>query len=1039
MKIQSVDFNSSPSIWQVLHRVDHLFGQPLAWSERLEAITDALIDELEVEAIWLLTVAPLPVAACGTVRTPLGMAPQAKVRLLDTAPPFAKNLSASSTILRRVLNGGKLHIFDPQADGRPTIDADLGDILFGIFEKLPSVIIPLIANDQPVGALIFGSQDPQKFFSAENTQQLYSHLGEHLGTNLRNVHLVEQSQRHNNVLQTLNLIAQTITSSLDIDEVIERTMTGINDLLEVEAGSLLLVDKNRHDIFFKMTLRGENKQITSHRLQLGEGIAGWVIHQNKPAISNNPDTDKRFSRKIDQAIGFSTKTVLCVPLMVQGAPLGALEVLNKRMGPFNEADQELLMSMAASLGIALQNANLYEEAKERARRNEIINQITTAINTAHGLGDMGRFIFDQLGRLLPFDHLSLSLLDDARENLKQWLLTEHGNVESKAVIPLTNSSLAEIIATQKAQLYKNISDETAPLSPYLDNRILQEDGIATKISVPLITKKLPYGSLNIGSRQSNAYGPTELRLLDELAPQLAVAIEKSRLIDMMEQRTTELKRLNHLSEMLVSTTDISLIVESTLNTLPRLLPGDIQGLLVAGEEGAYLGLVTPYDFAHTNQVVQEIQTVFNELREGDRSLEIIYTKHLAGNMPVASNWEPALVSHLPILTRLGPIGVIYIAVGQSQYINDEIWRTFSLIASQIAAAVENARLFQQIEQEKARLAAILSSSTDAVLVVNRKGQIVLDNPTAWQVMGVEESQGGKMLSSSTRNEALIELFERALTGDVPTGEIPVIDGRTFYANLSPVVVGNNGIIGSVATMQDVSHFKELNQLKTDFVNSVSHDLRSPLSGILIATHLLPQMGDLNESQLELIETIENRVNGISELIDSLLDVGKIEAGIDMEMEKCNLNDIVDEIAVSLTPQAVDKQIDLTWNLPKKQLWVLANPIRLKQVIHNLTNNAIKYTPNGGQVTIKVKQHADENRIQVNDTGMGIPAADQPHIFEKFYRVRGEHVAGIKGTGLGLAITKGIVEKHHGRIWLESVFGEGSAFTVALPDYAPFET
>jgi signal transduction histidine kinase len=233
-------------------------------------------------------------------------------------------------------------------------------------------------------------------------------------------------------------------------------------------------------------------------------------------------------------------------------------------------------------------------------------------------------------------------------------------------------------------------------------------------------------------------------------------------------------------------------------------------------------------------------------------------------------------------------------------------------------------------------------------------------------------------------------------------------------------------------MQDVSHFKELNQLKTDFVNSVSHDLRSPLSGILIATHLMPELGEVNKSQTELLTTIENRVNTMSHLIDDLLDVSKIEAGIDMELAPQILAPLVEQVVTSLIPQAQKKSINLNYHTPSESPMVEANVTRLQQVIHNLVANAIKYTPDEGVVTVQISPYQDEIRIQVIDTGLGIPAADQPHIFEKFYRVKGDHVASIKGTGLGLAIAKGIVEKHKGRIWLESVFGQGSTFTVALP-------
>jgi two-component system NtrC family sensor kinase len=276
-----------------------------------------------------------------------------------------------------------------------------------------------------------------------------------------------------------------------------------------------------------------------------------------------------------------------------------------------------------------------------------------------------------------------------------------------------------------------------------------------------------------------------------------------------------------------------------------------------------------------------------------------------------------------------------------------------------------------------------------------------------------------------------------MQGSKPTGEILLDDGRTFFANLSAVSAGDGSVIGWVATMQDVSHFKELNQLKNDFVNTVSHDLRSPLSTILMATNMIAEIGEISDDQRGLLRVIENRVKGMSQLIDDLLDVGKIEAGIDMEIEACNLGSLIEEVILALTPQVAEKNIELvnlvSSNLPP----VTANGLRLRQVIYNLLSNAIKYTLNQGRVTIKAYLHDEsEARIQVIDTGIGIPASDRPRVFEKFYRVRGNQALKIKGTGLGLAIVKSIIEKHNGRVWLESVVGEGSTFTVALPVHQP---
>jgi PAS domain S-box-containing protein len=467
--------------------------------------------------------------------------------------------------------------------------------------------------------------------------------------------------------------------------------------------------------------------------------------------------------------------------------------------------------------------------------------------------------------------------------------------------------------------------------------------------------------------------------------------------------------------------------------LPRLLRADVQGVVIASEDRIYVGAAVPFDFHKTDVTIDDILQTFFEVSRDQFLTGRIVVKTIAGNMPVAADWRPENLLSLPILTRRGAQGIIYIASGKDKAFNDNLLHIFSLVVSQISTVVENAQLFQQIEQERARLAAILASSTDAVLVVDRSGRIVLDNPAAWDVIGVQESQSGHKLAESTQVTDLVELFTNAMHGGKPTVEILLEDGRTFFANLSPVSAGEAGVIGWIATMQDVSHFKELNELKNDFVNTVSHDLRSPLSMVLMAANTMADLGQVNPDQQRLLDLIISRVEGMGQLIDDLLDVGKIEAGIDMEMDLCNLGLMLEDTTAALLPQAAAKDIRLEIELNSDLPLIMANEIRLRQVVHNLMSNALKYTFEQGRVTIKAYPHHDnEVRIQFIDTGIGIPAGDQPHVFEKFYRVRGDHALKIKGSGLGLAIAKGIVEKHHGRIWLESVFGEGSTFTVALP-------
>ena len=176
------------------------------------------------------------------------------------------------------------------------------------------------------------------------------------------------------------------------------------------------------------------------------------------------------------------------------------------------------------------------------------------------------------------------------------------------------------------------------------------------------------------------------------------------------------------------------------------------------------------------------------------------------------------------------------------------------------------------------------------------------------------------------------------------------------------------------------------------------------------------------------------VENITELIQDLLDLGKIEAGVGMEMDACRMDAIINKVVEDLRSQAEAKRQRLDVELPPQLSPVLGNELRLGQVVANLVGNAIKYTPNGGLISVRANNSNGQIVVSVQDTGFGIPLADQPYIFDKFYRVQSEETEGISGTGLGLAIVKSVVERHNGRVWVKSEPGVGSTFTFILPKY-----
>ncbi len=1015
--------------WRVMQEIDTLLMKTIPWSARLEQIGHSLLRLLESDAIWLLTAPPISGIACGIIKSPLPHDPNACVILTDLAPPPI--LSDPNSLLTQILSQGVPYVIDEMPLVHRDLDNDLADVLLRTLEVYPSLIVPLLVGSEPVGALIVADRDsPSNRLPAEILQA----IGEHLGVTLQSAYLRDASRRQAEALATLNRIARTITSSLDIEEVIQRTMAGINEILDVEAGSLLLVDEHTDELYFKITLRGENRRITEFRLKPGQGIAGWVVAHGLPTIVNDVSTDPRFYNKIDEAIGFKTKSVLCAPLIVQGHPIGALEVINKRHGHFTFDDQDLLTSMCASLSIALENAGLYKEAQSQAQHAAIISDITTAINASLSLPEASRAIAAHLGKLIPFDDASVCLLDDSSRRLHVYKLTEQTNLSEQppVTIPFEGSGMEWIVQRHQGRLVQLDNQE----KPGVDNRIITTSSarIRQLVSVPLVAQKQVRGVINLASAQADAYTPADLETLERIAPQLAVAIEKARLFDLMEQRAAELKTLNRMGERLASTTDTERILSTVLAFIPHLVPGDVHALLLLDEDGGHWGITLPFAADETlfDEIIEEMTNTLAPMVESDK-LAIVRRKVFVGQKAAPENWEPVATLTLPILTRLGPMGVAHLASHRTEDFADEALRVFSLVVSQIATSVENAHLFREVEKERARLAAFLSSTTELIIVVDHAGRIVLANPAAREVFGQGKEWEHRHLSEVVENEALLDLLGKARRHQAIFGEVPLPDGRTLHASLSPISGGDDEqTAGWVVAMQDVTYLKELDQMKTEFVNAVSHDLRSPLSGILIATHLVSQAGEVNEQQQEFLTTIEQRVAAMTELIDDLLDAARIEAGIDMEMEPCAIAPLITQVATQFEEQIQNKQLDFTIKASANLPPVMGNEPRLRQVLSNLINNAIKYTPEGGQITIEASCHHDEMVVSVRDTGMGISLADQPYIFDKFYRVNRPEMAGVKGTGLGLAITRSIVEKHGGRIWVESELNVGSTFSFALP-------
>jgi signal transduction histidine kinase len=319
-----------------------------------------------------------------------------------------------------------------------------------------------------------------------------------------------------------------------------------------------------------------------------------------------------------------------------------------------------------------------------------------------------------------------------------------------------------------------------------------------------------------------------------------------------------------------------------------------------------------------------------------------------------------------------------------------------------------------------------------VLVTDAANRLILANPAAENVFGVSVRRGERPdFAKTIQIRGLSDLLQASST-ERRSAEISAPDGKTYLAMASPMLAEGK-TVGRVCVLRDVTQLKEIDTLKSDFVATVSHDLRSPLTLMRGYATMLEMAGELNDQQKSYTRMIVQGVDNMAKLVNNLLDLGRIDFGVGLQLENIPVLDILERVTSSLQMQAKEKHISLGVEIPRDLPHVIeADKALLQQALYNLVENALKYTPEGGEVTIRLQTDPSALIFAVQDTGIGIPQSDLPRLFEKFYRGTNREALAKRGTGLGLAIVKSIAERHGGKVWAESELGKGSTFYLLVP-------
>ncbi len=726
-------------------------------------------------------------------------------------------------------------------------------------------------------------------------------------------------------------------------------------------------------------------------------------------------------------------------------------------------DEELGISLALN-GVVVQVYSISPYPGEKSAQVAFIAAIKDEMGQVQG-AILGRTDFETN----PFTQPALSALEGVLENGGEgFILDEQGNIlyQTSVATPLTASD--QFIGRLEAGT--GLYEDTSPTGTRLLVLAEQVTGrpwqvvarvpasvaqqIALNIAVPTLLillilfgagSALMFGIVRVVTRNlvkltdqavRISHGqldhPIESRGDDEIG-RLAKAFESMRIA--LKKRLEELNQLLFVSQGVAANLEISEAIQPILKAA---LDGECVSARVVLIQEVQMDLdgdqLVSWGAGKQPDLYQHLDGQIFEQMRSHHLLSIPNTGRVRRISPLDGKPHPAALIAIGLFFETTYYGALWLAYDKPKNFTEDEVRFLNTLASEAALAAANSRLYASAEIGRRRLEAVLASVPEPVLVFDEKDRLLLLNPAAIHIPAlISAALPGRPLQEVVTSENLIKLISGSLEDRIASREIQLANGKVFYASVAPVL-GEDYQLGKVCVLRDITHYKELDALKSEIVATVSHDLRTPLTLLRGYSTMLNMIGELNEQQQIYTNKIVSTVEDMTHLVNNLLDLSRIESGIPLKLEEVDPMIVVEKIVRQYQPHASQKNIQLTFEGPSdgSRLMMKADLALLQQALINLIDNAIKYTRNDGRVIVRVRAGNERLTFEVHDNGIGIAPLDLPRLFEKFYRSGRREAYEKRGSGLGLAIVKSIAERHHGRVWVDSQLGKGSTFYMELP-------
>jgi two-component system, OmpR family, phosphate regulon sensor histidine kinase PhoR len=835
-----------------------------------------------------------------------------------------------------------------------------------------------------------------------------------IGFALETARLLSENQLRIEQQSALLLAAKVVASELELESVLERLVGELRTLLRVDAADCYLLDPQRR-MLQCAAVNGFDESLVGFECDADNGAAGLAVQRERPvAVDSYDDMEHRVPH--DAYRGFAH--ALVAPMVWGGEVRGVLGVGMRAGGrSFVQGDIDVLETFAGLASLALRNAESFAERGKQARVERAFSRIAALLSGPVSLTE-------------TLDAAAHAACETLGGDFAAVLMSERGRL-----------SLAG--AHQLPESLRSLEPPPALVDAVADTRIvvaarIQEDErfggewrgeqFASLLAIPVEGG----GLVIVFFAEPRAFAADDLELARHVATATRAALERSRAFESERMARALSQQLARTGSTLATELDPLAVLDEVVGQATALLGADAGSvamleegeLVISATSGAGVDDAIRSRAPSTGWLGGDVVQLRAPVAREDVSAD---TLRADADAVVAQGFRAYL--GVPLAGPEGALhGVLAVYMREPRVWREEEIEALGALATNASVALANAELYQRLALEHEQSIAILSNVADGIVAVDRESRVVVWNAAAARITGVPATEA--------LGRTPFEVLKRDLESETGGTNrlVSIMRGsQEVWLSLSEALMRDpaDAVAGRIFAFRDISAERVVDQMRSDFVTTVSHELRTPLTSIygFAETLLRRDIGFSDEERETFLGYIASESERLTGIVDALLNVARLDSGtLQVDLVATDIGEVLNEaVSESGAPAMANGHkfvVDLEDGVPA----VRADPDKLRQVISQLVENAVKYSPAGAVVRVEARKHPDSVEITVTDVGDGIPDSQIDRVFEKFYRGS----LADPGTGLGLFIAQGLVSAMGGKIWVRSEEGTGSRFTFALP-------